>query len=60
MIVYGIINHQNVFTDTSSTLRGAKRYATINGYFAVGYRIGYNVFKTHEKDNNTDKWVECV
>jgi hypothetical protein len=56
--IYGIINHQNIFTDISTSMKGTKRYATLNGYFKVGYRIGYNVTATHEKLN--DKWVEYV
>ena len=41
--VYGSTNNNNIHTDTSKTLLGAKQYATRNGYNCVSVRIGYNV-----------------
>lgn len=36
--VYGIINSEDVHIDISSTERGAKRFATLNGYKMVSVR----------------------
>lgn len=55
MIVYGTTNNEGIHYDTSNTLRGAKCYATRNGYNNVSKRVGYNVFIVAEKINN--KWV---
>ena len=41
--VYGSTDNKNIHTDTSTTLLGAKQYATRNGYRNVSVRIGYNV-----------------
>jgi hypothetical protein len=41
--VYGSTDNKNVHTDTSTTLLGAKQYATRNGFKTVSIRIGYNV-----------------
>ena len=41
-------------TDTSNTLAGAKRYATINGIDNVTRRTGYNAAFLYTKINN--KW----
>ena len=41
--IYGSTNNNNIHTDTSTTLLGAKQYATRNGYRNVSVRIGYNV-----------------
>ncbi len=54
--IYGIIDNNNCLIDTSKTLRGCKRYATIHNYSKVGYRIGYNAIITHEKING--KWID--
>lgn len=42
--IYGIINSEGVHIDISNTERGAKRYATLNGYnkVSVRYNGGYN------------------
>jgi hypothetical protein len=56
MKIYGIINNDNTLIDVSKTLRGCKRYATMNGYNKIGYRIEYYAFISHEKKNG--KWVE--
>jgi len=55
---YGIVTgSDNIYTDTSNTLKGAKRYATINGYEKVGvrYNNGYICKILAIKINN--KWV---
>ncbi len=55
--IYGIFDNNNCLIDISKTLRGCKRYATINGYNKIGYRIEYNAFVTHAKVGK--KWVKC-
>jgi len=40
--VFGITDSNNVHTDVSSTLLGAKQYATRNGFVKVSKRVGYN------------------
>jgi len=52
---YGSINKDGIHTDTSNTLRGAKRYATINNINNVSLRIGYNVIMVAYKKNK--KWL---
>ena len=54
-IVYGA---DNIYTDVSNSLKGAKRYATINGYKKVGirYNNGYHCRVVSIKVNN--KWVK--
>jgi hypothetical protein len=37
-IIYGITTDQYEHIDTSKTMQGAKRYATINGYKKVSMR----------------------
>ena len=54
-IIYGILTGDNVHTDVSNTLRGAKNYATRNGYNKISKRVGYNAFLVAEKVNN--KWI---
>ena len=44
-----------VHTDTSNTLKGAKRYASINGLQNVTKRTGYNSFVVFNKVGN--KWI---
>ena len=56
--IYGVINSDNVLIDISTTLRGAKNYATRHGYTKVGYRIGYNAFVEAKKING--KWCDTV
>jgi hypothetical protein len=54
--IYGVINNDNTFIDISLSEKGAKNYATRNGYNIVGYRIGYNAIKTKVKSGK--KWVD--
>ena len=59
MNIYGIIS-KGIHTDVSKTERGAKIYATKNGYNQVSIRFncGYNVAIIAEKVNN--KWVNKI
>lgn len=52
--IYGILDNNNCQIDVSKTEKGAKQYATRNGYNKVSYRIGYNAFELCTKVNN--KW----
>lgn len=54
MKIYGVLNADNVHIDVSRTEKGAKRYATMNGFNIVSYRIEYNAFKLVERING--KW----
>jgi hypothetical protein len=54
--IYGIIDNNGIFHDTSRTLRGAKCYATRHGYKSVGYRFGYTVIPKSYKYNG--KWSQ--
>jgi len=66
MNTYGIINNEGIYYDTSFTLRGAKRYATINGYTRVGKRFdcGYHItelsIKINNKWENNDEWARQI
>lgn len=56
--IFGVVS-EGVHTDVSNSERGAKRYATLNGYnkVSVRYSGGYVVKIIAEKINN--KWVKC-
>ena len=53
---YGSTDNKNIHTDTSTTLLGAKQYATRNGFKNVSVRIGYNVTLLEYKQEN--KWYK--
>lgn len=57
--VFGVLNNDGVHIDVSSSLRGAKNYASRNGYVEVSCRwnCGYNASVVARKDNN-GKWVD--
>ena len=55
-ITYGSTDNNNIHTDTSKTLKGAKRYATFHDLRNVSVRIGYNVTLLEYKYN--DKWYK--
>ena len=55
--IYGILDKNNCQIDISRSEKGTKRYATLNGYKTVSYRIGYNVFILAKKQLN--KWKPC-
>ena len=54
--VYGSTNNENIHTDTSNTLLGAKQYATRNGLKNVSIRAGYNIELLEYKEGN--KWYK--
>ena len=54
IVVYGVISN-DAHSDTSTTLRGAKCYATRNGYDAVTKRVGYNAMVVAKKVDG--KWI---
>ena len=56
-VVYGT---DNIYTDVSRTLRGAKRYATLHDFNKVGirYNSGYHVKVIATKIKN--KWIKFV
>ena len=54
--MYGIVNHKNEHIDASTTLHGAKCYATRNSYDRISKRCGYNIVSEWEKVNN--KWAK--
>lgn len=55
--IYGIIDNNNIYTDISKSEKGAKNYATRNGYNKIGCRNvnSYNAFLVAEKVGG--KWV---
>jgi len=54
---FGVLNHEGVHIDVSKSLKGAKNYATRNGYTKVSirYNMGYIASIVAEKING--KWV---
>jgi hypothetical protein len=52
--VYGSTDNKNIHTDTSSTLLGAKQYATRHRLKNVSIRIGMGVSLLEYKQGN--KW----
>lgn len=57
---YGVNTPESGYIDVSSTLRGAKNYATRNGFKQVyiRYNNGYNVALKSEKCPITNKWLD--
>lgn len=57
MNIYGVINSDGVHIDVSRSEKGAKQYATINGYkkVSIRYNSGYVVAVISVKING--KWV---
>ena len=53
--IYGVIDSNNCLLDISRSERAVKIYATKNGFYKIGYRVGYNAIISHKKINN--KWV---
>ena len=55
--IYGIINKDGVHIDVSNSEKGAKNFATRNGYkkVSVRYNCGYDVDIVAEKNDN-GKW----
>ena len=58
---YGIAyGEDNTHCDVSKTERGAKMYATRNGYTKVTKRVGYNAFIIAEKVDGKWQSVEVT
>lgn len=56
--VFGILDSNNCLIDISLSERGCKRYATLNGYTSIGYRVGCNATIYAKKIKN--KWVKVA
>lgn len=58
--VFGVVNSEGIHTDVSNSERGAKRYATLNGYdkVSVRYNLGNVVEVVAEKVGK--KWVDVL
>jgi hypothetical protein len=43
--IYGVVNSQGIHTDVSTSERGAKNFATRNGFnkVSIRYKLGYAV-----------------
>jgi hypothetical protein len=59
MNTYGILNREDVHIDVSISEKGAKNYATRNGYkkVSIRYHNGYVVKLIAEK-NSRGKWIK--
>ena len=55
IVMYGIADENNTHHDTSRTERGAKNWATRNGFSIVTMRVGYSAVWIAQKVNG--KWV---
>lgn len=55
IVMYGIADESNTHHDTSRTERGAKNWATRNGFSIVTRRVGYSAVWIAQKVNG--KWV---
>jgi len=57
--VYGILNSEGIHIDVSRSERGAKNFATRNGYrkISIRYKCGYHVEVIAEK-NIAGKWIK--
>ena len=59
--LYGIVGKNDfLHVDVSKTERGAKMYATRNGYTKVTKRVGYNAFIIAEKVDGKWQSVEVT
>lgn len=58
--IFGVVNSDGIHTDVSNSERGAKRYATLNGYdkVSIRYNCGYVVEIVAVKKNK--KWVDVL
>ena len=54
--MYGVLDRNGCHNDISKTERGAKNFATRNGYNHISKRLGYNAYKYAEKV--AGKWVK--
>lgn len=57
MNIYGVLDRNDCHIDISCSLKGTKRFATLNGYkkISIRYNCGYDVDILFEKVNG--KWV---
>lgn len=51
MRIYGVLDKNNCHVDISTSERGTKRYATLNGYDVVSYRMEYYAVPYAKKVN---------
>ena len=56
--VFRILDSNNCLIDVSLSERRCKRYATLNDYNSIGYRVGYNAVIFAKKIKN--KWVKVA
>lgn len=58
MRIYGVLDEDDCLIDISLSEKGTKRFATLNGYTKVGYRLNgsYNAFILAKKIKN--KWKD--
>jgi hypothetical protein len=61
MHTYGIVNSQGIHIDVSLTEKGAKNYATRNGYksISIRYNSGCIVAIVAKKTSN-GKWIKVI
>lgn len=59
MNIYGVVNYKGEHIDVSISEKGAKNFATRNGYkmVSVRYNCGYDVEIVAEK-NDKGKWIK--
>lgn len=58
MNTFGIIDINGCHIDTSKTIKGAKRYATINGYTKVSMRYNGGYIARIVAEKISGKWTE--
>ena len=54
---FGVINHEGVHIDVSESLKGAKNYATRNGYTKVSIRYNMGYISSIVAEKISGKWV---
>lgn len=57
--MFGVIDTKGNYTDVSTTLLGAKQYATRNGYTRVGQRSEFNNMVVRVYVRKGGKWHEA-
>jgi plastocyanin domain-containing protein len=59
--IYGVVNYKGEHIDVSNSERGAKSFATRNGYkkISIRYNGGYDVVVIAEK-NERGKWIAPI
>ena len=58
--MYGVVNANGIHIDVSNSEKGAKQYATLNGYnkVSIRYNCGYDVSIIAQK-NSKGRWVKA-